>query len=229
MNMGLNTDHGPRDRDATRGKSMTQDEHHKEHIEQIKTAMRRRQQERDQLEQLLESFTKRLYAGFQQAVTTLRQQGVEGIGDPRVLKHPGGGWRRVMQLLIEDWSIFIVPMVGVAWPNVRDEAMIHASAFKEVCARVGFFLSKSVEPDPVATAFYDIIVLADSSWFAWGYGWPKQQATADATNFANLAMEMLASFTKDVHLTWAVRDETCFADVMDPKRRAYNFGLPGQE
>lgn len=208
---------------------MSHDE--KANIEQIREMMGKRKQERDQLEHVLQTFTKRLYDGFQQAVKVLHEHSVEvdEIGEPRALKHPAGDWRTILQLFIEDWSIFIVPMLGAAWPNIRDEAMIPGSAFKEVCGRIGFFLSKSHEPEKERVAFYDIIVLLNSSWFAWGYGWPKQQADTEATNFESLALEMLASFTKDIHLTWASREETRFAETMDPRLRAYKFGLPGEE
>lgn len=196
-------------------------------LQDIREVMEKRQRYRDRLESLLETFTNGLYAGFEEAVTMVRDNGITTIGTPRYLDHPAGGWRRVMQLFIEDWRIVIVPLVGVAWPNVNDEAMIPGSAFKEPCARIAFFLLQHEAPQ--TTAFYDVIILANASWFAWGYGWPKQQDDVASTNFTLLAMDLLASFTKDIHLTWEVRDETILSEAMDAKRRAYRFGLPGEE
>lgn len=198
-------------------------------LELIRETMARRKADRDRVEALLENFCDQLFIGIHKAVQTIQQAGIEGIGTPRLLKHPHGGWRRVMQLFIEDWSIMVVPLVGAAWPNLRDEAMIPAGAFKELCGRIAFFLSKSADPNPEQTAFYDIIVLLNSSWFAWGYGWPKQQDSIELTNFTNLALDLLASFVKDIHLTWGTRDDTRLADAMEPKKRAYQFGLPGEE
>jgi|YNPBryBLVA2012_1023415.scaffolds.fasta_scaffold05124_2 hypothetical protein len=196
-------------------------------LEIIRVTMQQRSQDQARLESLLQEFTTRLYAGFQEAVKMVQEAGIRGIATPRLLKHPAGGWRQVMQLLIEDWSIIIVPLIGAAWPNLRDEAMIPGGAFKEPCARIAFFLSQHENPDQ--NAFYDIIILLNSSWFAWGYGWPKQQDTVEGTNFTNLSLDLLASFTKDIHMTWCPRDETLLKDSMDTKRRAYRFGLPGEE
>ncbi len=196
-------------------------------LQEIKTVMQRRQQDSERLEQLLELFTERLYRGFEDAIALINEAGVTSIAKPRYLKHPIGGWRRVMQINIEDWRILLVPLVGSAWPNINDEAMIPGSAFKEPCARVAFFLMQ--EDDPKATAFYDAIILLSGAWFAWGYGWPKQQDSVELTNFTNLSLDLLSSFVTDIHLTWAVRSETLLADAMDPRRRTYHFGLPGSE
>jgi len=196
-------------------------------LAQIDEIMTRRQNDRTRLEGLLRTYTERLYKGFEEAVQLVLDSGISNISEPRYINHPGGGWRRVMQLGIEDWRIAIVPLVGMAWPSLRDEAMIPGGAFKEPCARIAFFLMQ--HEDAQQTAFYDIIILKNASWFAWGYGWPKQQDDVETTNFTNLALDMLASFTKDIHQTWHPRETTTLNDAMDPKRRAHQFGLPGEE
>ena len=194
----------------------------------IKESMDRRQKDYERLDFLLKMFTERLYTGFEEAIQTVQAEGIKRVAKPRYLNHPAGGeWRRVMQISIEDWRILIVPLVGYAWPNLKDEAMIPGSFFKESCARIAFFLMQ--QDDPETQAFYDVIILLNASWFAWGYGWPKQQDDVENTNFTILALDMLASFIKDIHLTWGTRDTTTLAKAMDPKRRAYVFGLPGDE
>ena len=196
-------------------------------LTQIKESMDRRQKDFERLEFLLKTFTERLYAGFEEAIQTVQAEGIPNIAKPRYLSHPAGEWRRVMQLGIEDWRILIVPLVGYAWPNLKDEAMIPGSFFKESCARIAFFLMQ--QDDPETQAFYDVIILLNASWFAWGYGWPKQQDDVERTNFTILTLDMLASFIKDIHLKWGTRDTTTLSKAMDPKRRAYVFGLPGDE
>lgn len=196
-------------------------------LEQIRDTLTRRAQDQERLEYLLEIFANRLFEGFEEAAKIAQEEGLTGIGTPRYLKHPAGGWRRVLQLPIGDYKIVMVPLLGAAWPNIADEAMIPGSAFKEPCARIAFFLMQ--QEDTQTTAFYDAIILLNRSWFAWGYGWPKQQDNAETTNYTNLALDMLSSFIKDIHLTWRMRDETTLSDAMDPKRRAYVFGLPGEE
>jgi hypothetical protein len=187
--------------------------------------MNSRQQDYERLDTLLQVFTQRLFKGFEEAIQIVQETGIPNIGKPRYLAHPAGDWRKVMQLPIEDWRIVIVPLQGYAWPNINDEAMIPGSAFKEPCARLAFFLMQN--EDPSALAFYDAIILLNASWFAWGYGWPKQQDDVESTNFTTLALDMLASFVKDVHVTWSIRSETTLTRAMDAKRRAYDFGLPG--
>ena len=80
-----------------------------------------------------------------------------------------------------------------------------------------------------ALEFYDFIIFQDRSWFAWGYGWPKQQSDIENTNFEALALELVESFIKDIYITWNVRADTSLALVLDPKQRAYSYGLPGEE
>ncbi|MBN2470934.1 MAG: hypothetical protein JXN59_09430 [Anaerolineae bacterium] len=196
-------------------------------LDEIRAVMSRRQEQHARLEQLLETFTSRLYEGFEQALTMARQAGVESINQVRYINHPAGGWRRALQIGIDDWRIVIVPLAGAAWPNANDEAMIPGVAFKEPSARLAFFLMQA--DDPQSSAFYDVIILLDGAWFAWGYGWPKQQDDLEHTDFTALALDLLASFVKDIHLTWATRDGTTLANAMDARRRVWRFGLPGQD
>ena len=83
--------------------------------------------------------------------------------------------------------------------------------------------------DPSEESFYDILILPDGSWFAWGYGWPRQDSTIEDTDFKLLAYELLGSFIKDIFVTWRTRGETTLSDAMDARRRSYVFGLPGDE
>ena len=112
--------------------------------------------------------------------------------------HPAGGGREGLRIFIGDWSIIFVPLTGFARPNALDQARIPSAQFKEHCARIGVFLTD----DPNGHAFYDFIIFADGSWFAWGYGWPKQQADIESTDFEALAGELLYSFVRDIFLTW---------------------------
>lgn len=197
-------------------------------IEIIQEALETNKRDRERLEHLLKVYTSGLYQGFDEAVSLLHETtGLTAIQKPRRLAHPAGGWRSIMQIPINDWYIVIVPLVGSAWPNMNDEAMIPGSAFKEPCARIAFFLMQM--DNPQATAFYDVIILLNSSWFAWGYGWPKQRDDVESTNFTTLALDMLSSFAKDIHLSWEPRAKTTLADASSAKRRAYEFGLPGDE
>jgi hypothetical protein len=118
-----------------------------------------------------------------------------------------------------------VPLVGTAWPNSRDEAQIPGAAFKELCGRIAVFIGS----EPEAPSFFDILILSNGSWFAWGFGWPKQAATLEDTNFKALSYELLASFVKDIHTTWRTRGNTQLGAAMDARRRVYTFGLPGDE
>jgi hypothetical protein len=118
-----------------------------------------------------------------------------------------------------------VPLTGVARPNIRDEAQIPAFAFKEICGRIAVFIGS----DPDQESFYDFLILADGSWFAWGYGWPRQDATLENTDFTLLAYALLNSFIKDIFVTWRTRGMTTLGDAMDARKRVYAFGLPGDE
>ena len=118
-----------------------------------------------------------------------------------------------------------MPMLSFARPNPADEARIPPIQFKELCGRIAVFLTD----DPQGKAFYDFIIFQDESWFAWGYGWPKQQDAIANTDFEALAWDLLHSFTRDIAVTWNTRDETTLAMAFDPKHRGYTFGLPGDE
>ena len=58
----------------------------------------------------------------------------------------------------------------------------------------------------------------------------------EATNFETMAFELLTSFVKDIHTTWRPRKVlavsntgTALNQSLDAKKRAYHFGLPGEE
>jgi hypothetical protein len=184
-----------------------------------------RREQRAYLNQQTASFAESLFGALQQVVYECRERGLAELGEPRLVEHPAGGGRRALQIPIEDWSVMFVPLVGTAWPNPRDEAQIPGAAFKELCGRIAVFIGS----EPEAPSFFDILILSNGSWFAWGYGWPKQAATLEDTNFKALSYELLASFVKDIHTTWRTRGNTPLGAAMDARRRAYTFGLPGDE
>lgn len=187
--------------------------------------MRADEQTRERLNTFLHDFSTRLFAALEQALADISARGTPGIGKSRRLSHPSGGGREGLQIFIHDWSIIFVPMLSFARPNLADEARIPPYQFKELSARIGVFLTD----DPQGRAFYDFIIFQDQSWFAWGYGWPKQQDAIDSTDFEGLAWELLHSFTRDITATWNTREETTLAMALDPKHRGYTFGLPGDE
>ena len=121
--------------------------------------------------------------------------------------------------------VSFVPLVGAARPNIRDEAQIAGASFKQICGRIAVFIGS--EPDE--ESFYDFIILPDGSWFAWGYGWPRQDSTIDETDFTLLAYGLLNSFVKDIFVTWRARRDTTLGMAMDARKRSYVFGLPGDE
>lgn len=173
----------------------------------------------------LTEFSSRLFEALESILEEARQRQIPGLGKSRRIAHPAGGGREGLQIYIGDWSIIFVPLQGYARPNALDQARIPGAQFKDPCARIGVFLTD----DPNGHAFYDFIIFADGSWFAWGYGWPKQQADLESTDFEALAGELLFSFVRDIFLTWNVRGDTTLAASMDPKQRTYAFGLPGED
>jgi hypothetical protein len=177
------------------------------------------------LQRHLKEFTTRLFEAIETVLATMEASGIPGMGKSRRLVHPASAGREGLQVFIEDWSIIFVPLPGFARPNVADEARIPPVQFKEPCGRIGVFLTD----EPQGTAFYDFLVFQDGSWFAWGYGWPKQQADIASTDFEGLALELLYSFAKDIFITWHSRGQTTLATALDAKKRVYNFGLPGEE
>jgi len=184
-----------------------------------------RREQREFLQQQTTLFAETLFNALQTVIYECRERGLTELGDPRLIEHPAGGGRRALQIPIEDWSVLFVPLAGTAWPNMRDEAQVPGVSFKELAGRIAVFIGS--EPD--SSSFYDFLILPNGSWFAWGYGWPRQGSTLEQTNFKTLAYELLASFVKDIHTTWRPRAETAISAAMDARRRAYVFGLPGDE
>lgn len=193
-------------------------------IEILNALMRQREQTFATLEEALREFSSRLFAALERALTDIAQAGVPGLGKYRRLAHPAGG-REGFQMFIEEWSIIFIPLQGFARPNPLDEARIPTVQFKEPCARIAVFLTDN----PQGSAFYDFLILQDGSWFAWGYGWPRQQSDIENTDFDALAMELIHSFTKDIFKTWHTRSNTQLAAALDARKRCYVFGLPGEE
>ncbi len=177
------------------------------------------------LDRLLKDFSGRLFGALERVLDSIAAAGIPGIGKYRRLVPPGGEGREGFQLFIEDWSIIFVPLRGHARPNLQDEPRILAAQFKEDCARIAVFLTD----DPRGTAFYDFLLFPDESWFAWGYGWPKQQAHIDHTDFEGLALDLIHSFVKDIFVTWDERGSTVLSTAIDPKKRCYIYGLPGED
>ncbi|HLV37007.1 MAG TPA: hypothetical protein VKY59_17920 [Spirillospora sp.] len=194
-------------------------------IAELQQLLLERRKQRNHLNELTRNFTDRLFAALQSAVLDLRERGLTELGEPRLIDHPAGGGRRALQIPIEDWAIIFVPLVGTARPNIRDEAQIPGAAFKQLCGRIAVFIGS----DPAEESFYDFIILPDGSWFAWGYGWPRQDSTIEDTDFTLLAYALLNSFVKDIFVTWRPRRDTTLNVAMDARKRAYNFGLPGDE
>jgi len=191
----------------------------------IEEIFNQRRAQREYLNEQTAAFVDALFAAFQSVIAECRQRGITEFGDPRMIDHPAGGGRRALQIPIEDWSVIFVPLAGLARPNIKDEAQIPGAAFKELSGRVAVFIGS--EPD--ANAIYDFLILPNGSWFAWGYGWPRHGSTIEETNFRALCFELLASFAKDIRVTWRARAETTLGVSMDARRRPYTFGLPGDE
>src|SRR5690348_2372513 len=198
-------------------------------INELKKELSERAQQRAAIERHMQTFTRKLYEGFESAVSQAVALGIPGLGSPRRIPHPAGDWRQALQLFIEDWAVLVVPLVGAAWPNPRDEAKIAANRFKEPAGRIALFIGD----DPEAESFYDFLIFADASWFAWGYGWPRVSDDMENTDFNRMAIELMTSFVKDVHTTWRPRranvvlsNGTALRQALDAKKRAYHFGLP---
>jgi hypothetical protein len=194
-------------------------------LNELDAILAERRHQRDYIQNQTQKFTNGLFSALQTVIYEARQRGMNELGEPRFIDHPAGNGRRALQVPIEDWSVVLVPLVGAARPNIRDEAQIPGVFFKQVCGRVAVFIGN----DPETTSFYDFLILPNGSWFAWGYGWPRQAANIDETDFKGLAAGLLLSFIKDIFTTWRVRDETRLAYAMDARKRAFTFGLPGDE
>jgi hypothetical protein len=193
-------------------------------LESLEKLMAERVNVQRSLDDKVRVFADHLFVALEQALQIMKEAGIPGIGKSRRLVHPSGG-REGFQVFIEDWSIIFVPMQGLARPNALDEARIPSVQFKEPCGRIAVFLTD----DPHGTAFYDFLIFHDGSWFAWGYGWPKQQSDIESTDFETLALELLYGFIKDIFVTWHPRGSTTLASTLDAKKRAYVYGLPGEE
>jgi len=113
------------------------DERHPLNILRKELNARRAQQEK--IEKLLKEFPRRLYSGFESAVSKALAYGITNLGQPQRIPHPAGGWRQALRLPIDDWSIIIVPLVGAARPNLRDEARIPNARFKELSGSTAYF------------------------------------------------------------------------------------------
>ena len=194
-------------------------------LRSLNQVMTQRTQSHAALNKNLQEFSSRLFAAFETVLETMEASGIPGLGKSRRLVHPSGGGREGLQVFIQDWSIIFVPLPGLARPNLLDEARIPPYLFKDGCGRIGVFLTD----DPQGVAFYDFLIFNDGSWFAWGYGWPKQQSDIASTDFEGLALELIHSFAEDIFMTWHTRDQTTLAIALDTKKRAYTFGLPGEE
>lgn len=192
---------------------------------EIEAALSERRRQRTFVDEQTTVFVRELFNALREAVMEARARGQVELGEPRLIDHPAGGSRRALQIAIEDWSVIFVPLVGMARPNSRDEAQIPGFFFKQNCGRVALFIGSDQE----TTSFYDFLILPNGAWFAWGYGWPRQASTIEDTDFKLLALGLLNSFIKDIFVTWRTRDETTLGSAMDARRRAYVFGLPGDE
>jgi hypothetical protein len=173
----------------------------------------------------IKEFADRLFGAMENCLAEIAAMGIPGLGKSRRLVHPAEGGREGFQIFIEDWSIIFVPLMGFARPNRFDEAPLPPYQFKELSGRIAAFLSD----DKAAQSFYDFLVFTDRSWFAWGYGWPKQHSDIENTDFDGLALDLIHSFVKDIFVTWHTRADTSLALALDTKRRAYEFGIPGEE
>ena len=194
-------------------------------MQELESLITERRREREFVIKQVNQFTTSLFGAFQAVMVEARERGLSELGEPRMIDHPAGGGRRALQLPIEDWSVILVPLVGMARPNSRDEAQIPGFFFKQHCGRIAVFIGN----EPETESFYDFLILPNGSWFAWGYGWPRQAATIEETDFKALAAGLLLSFIKDIFKTWRTRDETLLSHSMDARKRAFIFGLPGDE
>lgn len=188
-------------------------------IKEMQQAMQQRSQLREEILDALKHFTNSLFIALEKAVAVAQQSGIQAFNTPRRLAHPGGNGLSILQLFIEDWSIVLVPLMGVARPALKDEAQVPGARLKEPTGRIAAFLSE----DPSTAAFYDFLVFHDGSWFAWGYGWPRQQATLEDTDFEALAFELLFSFGRDIYTVWPTRAETVLKQATDKNRPSYEL------
>jgi hypothetical protein len=188
-------------------------------LTEMANAMQSRQQERDEVRQKVAEFTEKLFAGLEKAAKHARDAGIIAYGLPKRLPHPAGNGLTILQLFIEDWKVVLVPMVGAARPALKDEAQVPAAKFKEVTGRIVAYIGDN----PSTPAFYDFLIFGDNSWFAWGYGWPRQSDDIANTDFEQLGYELLLSFGRDIYKVWSTRAETMLKTVVDKATPAYEF------
>ena len=198
---------------------------HQQILMALHEIMTRRARVQADLARSVREFASRLFSAIETVLATMEASGIPGVGKSRRLAHPAGGGQEGLQVFVEDWSIIFVPLLGFARPNIVDEARVPPYQFKELCGRIAVFLTDN----PSGTSFYDFLIFQDRSWFAWGYGWPKQQSDIESTDFEALALELVHSFAEDIFMTWQTRADTSLANALDTKKRAYTFGLPGEE
>ncbi len=194
-------------------------------IEEIDTTLRRSSSSEAAVLKYTEMFTNELFAAIEGFVGDLIEAGIPGLPKPRRYTLPTG--KEALRVKIGEYRILFVPLLGTAWANPRDEARVPGVKFKEECGRIAVFLSEN----PDRESFYDFLIWGDGSWFAWGYGWPKQADEYGQTNFRLLAAELINSFVKDIHRTWKTRDESVLGDASSANiaRRVFTYGLPGDE
>ena len=192
---------------------------------EIETIILERRKQREYVRKQTAEFTEQLFNALKVAAIEIREKGLSEIGEPRLIDHPAGGGRRALQIPIEDWSVIFVPLVGLARPNGRDEAQFAGTFFKQIAGRIAVFIGN----EPETNSFFDFLILPNGAWFGWGYGWPRQASTIEETDFKLLAYGLLTSFIKDIFSTWRPRAETTLGSAMDARKRAYLFGLPGDE
>lgn len=198
---------------------------HQDILKSLNQIMARRAQTHAILDRNMREFCNRLFSAIETVLAIIKTTNITGFGQSRRLAHPSGGAMEGLQVFIEDWSIILMPLRGYARPNATDDARIPPQQFKELCGRIAVFLTD----DRDSNAFYDFLIFQDRSWFAWGYGWPKQQSDIENTDFEALALELLHNFAQDIFMTWNTRDATVLKAALDAKQRAYTFGLPGEE
>jgi hypothetical protein len=194
-------------------------------LQDIENVLLERRRQRQFVLKKTNQFVTELFNALQAVVLECRERGLTELGEPRLIEHPAGGGRQALYLPIEDWNVTFVPLVGTARPNIRDEAQIPGMLFKQIAGRIVVFIGSEQD----STAFYDFLVLPTGAWFAWGYGWPRQASTVEETDFKMLAYGLLSSFIKDIFTTWRTREATTLSAAMDARRRAYVFGLPGDD
>jgi hypothetical protein len=188
-------------------------------LNEMANAMQQRQKQRDQIRQQVIEFTEKLFDGLENAATQARQAEILAYGPPKRLPHPAAQELSILQLFIEDWKVVLVPMIGAARPAFKDEAQIPGAKFKELSGRIVVYIGDN----PSTGAFYDFLIFTDHSWFAWGYGWPRQSDDIDHTDFEQLGFELLLSFGRDIYKVWSTRAETQLKMVVDKTNPAYEF------